>query len=338
VRTIVMVTPERFHQRLRALGFTTLRESGDYYGYALALGSAEVTLAQLTNAYRAIANRGATSAIAFVPRPATATRALASPVMGAGASTIVADILADRNARAATFGMESVLASRIWSAVKTGTSKDMRDNWCIGFTDRYTVGVWVGNSSGAGMWDVSGTTGAAPVWQAIVSYLVSRERGQASSAVIVPASTRTPDLGIVRRAIRFEDKLEAPRDELFLAGTESTTIVRSAAAAALASERAGRHGNGAIALPVDGTIVAIDPDILPQRQRMTFRASNRLDMPRAQWKLDGRMIGRGAAIEWPVWPGKHTLEMLDAHDSTIDKVGFEVRGATMRRQTSHSAR
>lgn len=338
VRTIVMVTPERFHQRLRALGFTTLRESGDYYGYALALGSAEVTLAQLTNAYRAIANRGATSAIAFVPRPATATRALARPVMDAGASTIVADILADRNARAATFGMESVLASRVWSAVKTGTSKDMRDNWCIGFTDRYTVGVWVGNSSGAGMWDVSGTTGAAPVWQAIVSYLVSRERGQASSAVIVPGSTETPDLGIVRRAIRFEDKLEAPRDELFLAGTESTTIVRSAAAAALASERAGRHGNGAIALPVDGTIVAIDPDIPPQRQRMTFRASNRLDMPHAQWKLDGRMIGRGAAIEWPVWPGKHTLEMLDAHDSTIDKVGFEVRGATMRRQTSHSAR
>ncbi len=51
--------------------------------------------------------------------------------------------------------------------MKTGTSKDMRDNWCIGFTDRYTVGVWVGNASGEPMHDVSGVSGAAPVWQAL---------------------------------------------------------------------------------------------------------------------------------------------------------------------------
>jgi len=72
----------------------------------------------------------------------------------------VADILADNNARALTFGLDNVLAVNSWAAVKTGTSKDMRDNWCIGFSQRYTVGVWVGNYSGASMWDVSGVTGA----------------------------------------------------------------------------------------------------------------------------------------------------------------------------------
>ncbi len=329
VRTVVMVTPERFHQRLRALGFTTLRESGDYYGYALALGSAEVTLAQLTNAYRSIANRGAASDLAVVPRSPGAARAMPKPVMDAGASAIVADILADRNARATTFGMSSVLASRVWSAVKTGTSKDMRDNWCVGFTDRYTVGVWVGNSSGAAMWDVSGTTGAAPVWQAIVGYLAMRDhsgrgdRGDRGdrSATIVPISAKSGGSAIVRRAIRFEGDLEAPRDELFLAGTESTPI-----------SRIGAQGGRTIGLPVDGTIVAIDPDIPPQRQRMTFRASSLSGMRSAQWKLDGHSIGRGAAIEWPVWPGKHTLEMADASGAPIDKVSFEVRGATVRPQ------
>ncbi len=65
-------------------------------------------------------------------------------------------------ARARTFGTDSVLATRFWSAVKTGTSKDMRDNWAVGYSQRYTVGVWVGNASGAPMWDVSGTSGAAP--------------------------------------------------------------------------------------------------------------------------------------------------------------------------------
>jgi penicillin-binding protein 1C len=65
------------------------------------------------------------------------------------AAFIVGDILSDPNARARTFGTDSVLATRFWSAVKTGTSKDMRDNWALGWSQRYTVGVWVGNASGA---------------------------------------------------------------------------------------------------------------------------------------------------------------------------------------------
>ncbi len=77
-------------------------------------------------------------------------------------------MLADNNARTRTFGFDSPLATRFFSAVKTGTSKDMRDNWTVGFTSRYTVGVWVGNADGTPMWDVSGVTGAAPVWAAIV--------------------------------------------------------------------------------------------------------------------------------------------------------------------------
>src|SRR4029450_10493318 len=82
-----------------------------------------------------------------------------------GAAHVIGDILSDRSARAATFGIDNALATRVWSAAKTGTSKDMRDNWCIGYTSRYTVGVWVGNFSGAPMHDVSGVTGAAPSWR-----------------------------------------------------------------------------------------------------------------------------------------------------------------------------
>jgi penicillin-binding protein 1C len=52
--------------------------------------------------------------------------------------------------------------------VKTGTSKDMRDNWCMGYTSEYTVGVWVGNFNGEPMWNVSGISGAAPVWNAVM--------------------------------------------------------------------------------------------------------------------------------------------------------------------------
>jgi penicillin-binding protein 1C len=315
VRTLVMVTPERFHQRLRALGFSTLRESGDYYGYSLALGSAEVTLADLTNAYRALANGGAVDAWRTTRSPNAAVRPRA---MDAAASAVVTDILADRNARAPTFGMDSVLSTRGWSAVKTGTSKDMRDNWCVGFTARYTVGVWVGNSSGASMWDVSGTTGAAPVWAAIVGQLAERDRqaGRASPARVA---------GTVRQAVRFAHDLEAPREELFVAGTESDIVTRSAT---LPSRASNAKGGGAIAAPVDGTLVALDPDVPPARQKMTFRTG--LRDAGLRWRLDGRYIGVGPQVEWSLWPGRHRLELADRRGAILDAVAFEVRGADVR--------
>jgi penicillin-binding protein 1C len=104
--------------------------------------------------------------------------------------------------------------------VKTGTSKDMRDNWCIGYTSRYTVGVWVGNASGAPMWDVSGVTGAAPVWQDIVRYLhrndtpVQKRYGQR------PA-------GVEQAQISYSNQQEAARKEWFLTGTTQTRIAVS---------------------------------------------------------------------------------------------------------------
>src|SRR5262249_28337060 len=118
VRTLVLVGYEPFHARLRALGFASLTRDADYYGYSLALGGAEVNLLELTGAYRALA-RGE----GFDPR----------------AAYVVADILSDAAARASTFGLANALATRYPASVKTGTSTDMRDNWAVGFSSRYTV-------------------------------------------------------------------------------------------------------------------------------------------------------------------------------------------------------
>src|SRR6185295_8578550 len=122
---------------------------------------------------------------------------------------IVGDILADNAARVPTFGLDNALATRYWSAVKTGTSKDMRDNWCIGFGVHYTVGVWVGNASGAPMHAVSGVSGAAPIWQALMRRLHAG----------APSHVPTPPAGVERLAIRYENGAEAPRPEWFLVGT-----------------------------------------------------------------------------------------------------------------------
>jgi penicillin-binding protein 1C len=90
-----------------------LRESGDYFGYSLALGSAEVPLLHLTNAFRALANGGrfqpCGTGFGATPSPPF------TPALDARAAFIVGDILSDGNARARTFGTDSVLATRFWS-------------------------------------------------------------------------------------------------------------------------------------------------------------------------------------------------------------------------------
>ena len=143
-------------------------------------------------------------------------------------------MLADPAARAATFGLDSPLVTRGWAAVKTGTSKDLRDNWCIGSTARYTVGVWVGNASGAPMHGVSGVSGAAPVWRELVSALHARE---ASRAPAPPAGWAALPL-----------------------------------ASALASARARAQAFG-IQRPREGSIVVLDPDIPMAAQRLVIEGA-----------------------------------------------------------------
>ncbi|WP_265922576.1 penicillin-binding protein 1C [Cupriavidus nantongensis] len=318
VRTLVMVTPHRFHKRLVALGLP-LTEAGDYYGYSLALGSADVSLLALTNAYRALANGGNYAP----PRLRQGAPAVAAkPVMQPGASYVIADILSDRHARARTFGLDSPLTTRFWTAVKTGTSKDMRDNWCIGWSQHYTVGVWVGNASGASMRDVSGVSGAAPVWHDVMEIL---HRARPSQAPAMPA-------GVERVALRFDDGLEPARDEVFLAGT----AVRHVSVAAPAA----RPGAPMIATPADGTVFALDPDMPPAAQRVWFHAQGVAGQSAraVSWRMDGKPLGRGGEVAWLPWPGRHQVELLDAAGKVVDRIGIEVRGASVRAPVPTSRR
>jgi len=299
VRTLTLVGPDQFVERLRALGFEHVAGDGDYYGYSLALGSAEVSLWELANAYRALANGGVLTPLTLIP----AGKVAGQSVMERSASYIVADILSDRSARSITFGLASPLAGRFWAAVKTGTSKDMRDNWCIGFSRRYTVGVWVGNFDGSPMWDVSGVSGAAPLWLEIMTRLHPSEGG-----------TPVPPAGVETLQVTFDPPVEAPRDELFLVGTAVERIV------AKTPERT----HPTILYPGQGQIIAVDPDIPSDRQRVRFEAAG--GGPDLQWRLNGEPFVGGDL--WRPQPGKWLLTLHDAKGVQQDGVRFEVRGSS----------
>ncbi len=180
VRTLGLVGGDAFVALLHDLGFAAATEDGDYYGPALALGGVDVTLVELVGAYRMLANGGVWSPLRVTPDADAGT---ARRVFSAATAYQLTDVLADRESRSTTFGLESALATRFFTAVKTGTSKEMRDNWCLGFSERYTVGVWVGNASGEPMHDVSGVSGAAPVWLEVMNWLhrVDAERRAATA-------------------------------------------------------------------------------------------------------------------------------------------------------------
>lgn len=311
VRALVMVGPQDFYRQLRALGLP-LKESGDYYGYSLALGSAEVPLLALANAYRTLANGGRFTEARWLPRRAGEAAASSRNAIDPQAAFIVTDILSDGNARARTFGTDSLLATRFWTAVKTGTSKDMRDNWALGFSQRYTVGVWVGNAAGAPMRDVSGISGAAPVWAAVMRHLHANE----------PSRAPRPPAGLVQQAVRYPDRLEAGRTEWFLPGTQQAMFAIDHAAGAEAGAAA------RIVSPAAGTILALDPDIPPQRQRLTLRSEG---SGQVRWRMDGREFARGASASWQPWPGRHVLQLVDASGRALDEVRIEVRGAGVKK-------
>jgi penicillin-binding protein 1C len=81
-----------------------------------------------------------------------------------------------------------------------------------------------------------------------------------------------------------------------------------------------------ITAPASGTIVALDPDIPPQRQRLTLTAQG----SDVRWRMDGREFARGAQAQWLPWPGRHVVQLVDRHNAVLDEIRIEVRGAGVR--------
>ncbi len=154
------------------------------------------------------------------------------------------------------------------------------------------------------MWDVSGVTGAAPVWRDMMDFLHKNAPGQAPT---MPA-------GVIRQQIAYVPALEEPRNEFFLAGTERTKVELLAE-----SKRTPK-----IRYPGNGSIIAIDPDIPDANQRIFFQAQSGNGLT---WQLDEVKLGNAdAEYSWRPSPGTHHLTIIDKQGKSIDSISFQVRG------------
>ena len=179
VKLLASLGNEHLVAKAKDFGITSLTREPNSYGLSLSLGAAEVTLLELTNAFRTFANQGLYSPPQFAlfmvddlgryrSTPAVKQKRIVSP----GVAFQIADILSDYEARKPAFGPNSSLNLSRPAAAKTGTTTNFKDNWTVGFTRYLVAGVWTGNSDGQTMWGNSGAAGAAPLWRTFMEAVI----------------------------------------------------------------------------------------------------------------------------------------------------------------------
>lgn len=316
VKLIETLGVEEAYRNDRRFGLRSLDKGADHYGPGLALGDGEVTLLELATAYAALAHGG-------LWRPARLTRE-AHPLewprqpshraLDAASCYQALDVLADNAARRPAFGPDSVLRLPFQAAVKTGTTKDYRDNWCVGVTPQWTVAVWVGNHGNEPMRRVSGVSGAGPLFHD-AAMRVARDRPP--SDFEVPAGLQRVRLSLAsgRRSL---DPGEPGVDEWvqtrYLGRLDEPGV-------ALLDPAGGAAGDAPrIDFPRDGQVFILDPQASRLEQRFRPRWAGP-PVAGLAWTLDGEGLGEGQP--WiPLSTGRHQLALQWPGGET--KVSFEV--------------
>lgn len=333
VALLERVGEERLYARLVALGLLPPGRDATAYGLGLTLGVAEVRLLDLTNAYGALAREGRYRP----PRPWLELRdpegrLRARPPVAAEARVLdplsswwVGEILRDDSARIRSFGAGGVLAFPWPVAVKTGTSSDWRDNWAVGYSHEYSVGVWVGDFTGRPMERVSGVTGAAPLLRGVFDRLAARESLTAppppprlAPVQLCALSGGVPVAGCPEQIREWFPAERVPRTPCTFHGTEVDSGVALPAEFAAWAEHEGWRARGRPAggddrvrllRPLPGETYFLDPALPSGTQSIRFEAAA---AGRVEWRLDGRALGVTEGVHrvlWPLRKGRHTVSI-----------------------------
>ncbi len=291
------------HRRLSDLGLRSLDERPDHYGLGLTLGNGEVRLDELAAAYLTLGSGGRHRPLVYERGEGATERG--RQVGDEAAAWLVLDALDDADARAPAFGVDSALEPSTPLAAKTGTSVGFRDNWAMGLTTNYTVGVWVGNFDASPMGRVSGVTGAGPILRAIVDELGSgrQERWprppQLVSATICPLSGERPSRscpGVITEHFLPDT---APTDEC-----SWHQEIEVDSGGALATGCRGAHKALAIAWPAGFSAWAAEHDVVgwPRRDRSCVASAQDANEKPASSEGGAHEVKQahdGVSIAWP---------------------------------------
>jgi penicillin-binding protein 1C len=314
--------------RLRELELTTLNEDASHYGLGLTIGNASVRLIELANAYACLARLGR-----FKPWTlrADAPTSEERRLLGENESWLIADILSDNQAREMEFGSHSVLRLPFKCAVKTGTSSTFRDNWTLGYTPEFTVGVWVGNFDNTPMQDVSGVTGAGPIFRDVMLHLHEKHpaswfaRPAAIKHVRIDPRTGkrltplTPPARVSREELFADDNFPpvAQASDYDARGRailprEYADWVQSSAnwlGDLVTTAETDARPTLRITNPIPGTVVILDPDIRNNGNRLLLQATG---STQPRWSCKTLELRTEDTHTFAILkPGRHEIELRD---------------------------
>ncbi|MCP6761444.1 MAG: penicillin-binding protein 1C [Fischerella sp. CENA71] len=357
VRVLEKVGVETFLSRLHELGFAHLNQTPEYYGLGLTLGSGEVNLWELAQAYLTMARFGEVKPLVTIlderhgeagtfghgdsgkentkifplfasPTLRFSVSSKASPRLPLFLATwqLITDMLSDNHARATAFGVDSVLNLPFPTAVKTGTSSNFRDTWTVGFTADYTVATWVGNFNGEPMRQVSGVTGAAPLWNRIMLHL--HEHHQPANFPIPEALVQlpicaisglkpTPDCTSVVQEYFYPEDISAYKDQ-------NNFNLSSQYNDWLAQQPQSNFGSDKLKIlfPRNDDLFLLSPSEEGQ-QKLEFKLAG-TPAESVEWWLNGEKLTTNStkSLFWRLHPGSWTLSVKSG-DMT-DRVTFQV--------------
>jgi penicillin-binding protein 1C len=308
------------YQRLKLMDFESLDKSPSHYGVGLTLGNGEVTLLELIRAYSALARGGIyvgdrsilkcfdTQDREIIWDIRGKPRRIFSPQI----AFLLTDILADKDARIPAFGYLSPLNLPFACAVKTGTSADFRDNWTVGYTPKYTVGVWVGNFDATPMFNISGVTGCGPLFKDIMLLLENK-----NTAVKFPRAEDVIEVKICPFSGNLAtEQCPGAMEDIFIKGTEPQEYcpvhTKTGKPEGFLPER---KEDFDITFPQDNDVFKMDPILRRSFQRIKLKTSipDGTAIDRVEWWVGNQKIGNVSSpfsLYWNMKPGLHRIKAV----------------------------
>jgi penicillin-binding protein 1C len=341
-----------FEDYLAALGFDSIRETQGTHGVGLALGNAEVTLEELVRGFAAFPRGGTVPVLRFVEEagPGLSAEAPSPPegrrVMSSYAAWMIADILSDRSSRFVGFGPAPAFSTPFPAMFKTGTANQYQHIWALGATKNFTVGVWMGNFSGATVVGRTGSSNPARIVRLLLSALEQGRDGEAAASGAgpgTPLGEEPPETaavvelcalsglaagpgcgGRIREWLREEDLPPEcgwhRKGELSYPPEYRSWLVERFRRGSVSPE-----GEAAIRLPAPGAVFYRDPALPPEAQALRIETAGFAGEARlfVDGLLQGLLNDAGVYV-LPLSRGKHTLLVEDERGVQAES-HFEVR-------------
>ncbi len=309
---------ERFAAFMKTLGIQSL-DQPDQYDLTIALGGGGVQLLELTSAYGSFATYGKLAAPYWIESITDTEGRIyfqASPkvtnVLDERVAWLITDILSDDQARYIGFGKNSVLKLDRPAAVKTGTTTNFHDNWTVGFTPSLVVGVWVGNADYEPMVEVTGLSGAAPIWHEFTRAVLANQ----------PAvSFEKPRGLILQTACKFPIVGDTPCietiNEWFISGTE----FESSTSMAHSQPQIAANAPFMVLSPLqNGTYIlpTYSSQTLP---KLLIEISNRSNLTHFRLFIDDQYLAtldpQSLTTWWTIQEGQHALRIEGWQDQVL---------------------